>query len=207
MAQTPWKFAQTATGWTNGGNIAADDGALVQPGLLGAGVFSAILNAYNFGFTTSDIPTGSTIQGVEFRVKWRRTANGSPVGVQYAMLRLSWGGNDGNNKAASVPAITNLPTSFTLGGAADTWGATVLTLIPDGENEVRSTNFGFTFRVFNADAKYSVELGIDCIEMRVTFTPPATTTTTSTTTTSTTTTPNPTPSAPQGRLRTLLGVG
>lgn len=172
MSQTAWKFAQSGANWTNSNNIAADDDAYATVA-LGAGAYSSPFIAKNFGFTTSDVPNGATIDGIEFRVRWKRLY-GYAVGVHYASMRLSWGGSDGDSKAAQVTAISNSETSFVLGGVSDKWNVSVLSTA-DGDDEVRSAEFGLFFRIYNADAKYSLEVGIDSVECRVsyTFTPPA----------------------------------
>ena len=184
MPTTAWKFAGTASGWTNSGNVSAQDDAMATVS-LSAGQYTGYLIAKNFGFTTADVPSGSTINGLEFRIRWKRTY-GYSFATTMASVRFSWGGSDGN-KAASFPAITNSFNQFVIGGVADTWGVTTLS-DPGGDAEVRHSEFGLITRGYNADGKYSFEGGIDSIEMRVTYTAPATTTTTTTTTTSTTTT-------------------
>lgn len=165
MATTSWKFAQTGANWTNSGNIVANDNVFATT-VLGAGASSPILIARNFGFTTADVPSGVLITGLEFRVNWRRLS-GYATTVTNAAIRFSWGGSDGDNKAASVPAISNTKTQFTLGSTTDGWNATSLTLAGQ-DTEVRSAEFGMTFRIRNDDAKYSLEVGVDSVEMRVT---------------------------------------
>lgn len=170
MATSAWKVAGTGSGWTNSGNISANDDSFATTS-MGAGASSPILTAKNFGFTTADVPSGSLITGLEFRVNWRRLS-GYGIAVNIATIRFSWGGSDGDDKDTTVPAISNTKTSFVLGSTTDTWNASSLSA-PGQDTEVRSAEFGLSFRVMNTDAKYSADVGVDSVEMRVTFTPPA----------------------------------
>lgn len=76
MAVTDWKFPGTAANVNNGGyypwsnvdNIKADDSNTAICCTNGTADKNPTdyLTATNFGFTSSDIPTGATINGIEF---------------------------------------------------------------------------------------------------------------------------------------------
>lgn len=166
MPSTPWKFAQTATGFVNPGNISANDDVMATVGSLDAGWYSNYLIAKNFGFTTTDVPSGATITGLEFRIRWKHVSRPTFY-ISMASVRFSWGGSDGN-KSASFPPITNVFNQFVIGGTADLWGAGTL-MAAGADAEVRHAEFGLILRGYNSDPKYSFEGGFDGIEMRVTY--------------------------------------
>lgn len=78
MAVTDYKFAGTAanadrtscndsTGWVNPNNAKADDTNYANDGPA-KNAFGRWLRLTNYGFSSSDIPDGATINGIEFVV-------------------------------------------------------------------------------------------------------------------------------------------
>ena len=164
MATTSWKFCRRAAGgWSGTNNITAED-AVNADWAMGAGNATAVLVGDDFGFTDEDIPVGSTITGIEARIKVSRWPY--VVAVQRFSLRKVVSTNVGDNKAGSFPTIAQSLTKYTLGGAADLWGTTW------SEADVKAAGFGVAFQVSNPDGKYSTTCYVDCIEARIHFTPP-----------------------------------
>jgi hypothetical protein len=84
MAQTAAKYAGTVaedasagtTAWSNPTNAqGSNDSTVATAASAAGGVFTRRLKATNFGFTASDIPTGSTINGFIIRTRVRGGTN------------------------------------------------------------------------------------------------------------------------------------
>jgi hypothetical protein len=176
VATTPWKGAGTAltyaqggdTGsWSNVGNIAASDDSFASSGNLVGGQVSETLRASNFGFSTADIPSGSTINGIEIRIE-RRT--GGP-GVRDSLLKLALisagtaADQVGNNKANTGSDWPTVDTQATYGGAADVWGTSLT------DANLRSTNFAVDLITIVPGGTPRNCL-VDFIEARITYTAP-----------------------------------
>jgi hypothetical protein len=83
MADTGYKFptgdsASTGT-WTNATNVQANDSAVAVCKISTKSISSFRVQT-NYGFTTSVIPDGSTINTVNLQVKWRVTTTGG-IGI------------------------------------------------------------------------------------------------------------------------------
>jgi len=169
MAVTDWKFCRRATGgWTNTNNILTENGALASfevPGYLYGSPYTPILVGDDFGFADADIPAGSTILGIECRIKAQHQA-GTALAVHLAYLRKVVGSNVGDNKATSLTLSATLAKS-TAGGSGDLWGTTWSVA------EVKDAGFGFAYQARNDYDEYASFCYVDCIEARVHFTPPA----------------------------------
>lgn len=168
MAVTDWKLPGTAVGagWTNPNNIKVVDANYAVKS-VGAGGYSGVIRGENFGFTTSDIPAGSTIDGIEARGVIAQT--GPADSESYSLYGQKVGGvNVGSNKASSwnFPSNTSVVTR-TAGGATDTWG-----INPTAAEAIASTfAVAWEFRIPNA--KIGGVGYIGSIELRFHFTPPA----------------------------------
>lgn len=100
------------------------------------------VTAYNFGFTTTDVPDGVTIDGVLVTLNWSGQAagNGSLANVSLFYQNAAYG------LVKSPGALNYLPvgsagTDVTQGGNTDTWGATLTPAV------IRDTSFGFGVQV------------------------------------------------------------
>jgi hypothetical protein len=165
MATTDWKLPQSgalSSGWLLPANITAKDDVSANSN-VGAGGSSGVLIASNFGFTDADIPAGATIDGIEVRVRLRKS--GPMWATTLLVLRKVNGVNVGSNKAASITATTNNLYSEPVAGAADDLWTTTWT-----DAEIKATSFQVAFQSYNTDAKYSSSLNVDSIECRVTYT-------------------------------------
>jgi len=106
-----------------------------------------------FGFTTSDVPSGATIDGIEVRYETASAFSGD-LDVQLHEGAVALG-----TAKTDSPATA---TVHTLGGAADVWGTTLT------DTQVRASDFGI---VADASAASSTTIEIDYFEVRVHYTP------------------------------------
>lgn len=164
MAVTDWKTPSTIVSdgdgsytWSNPGNAASDDNNYASVVISGSGS-SDHLKATNFGFSTSDVPSGSNIDGVE--VRYRRYASAA-TRVTESSVRLAIGSTiGGDSKSNSTFWATSEEESDTKGGSADLWGNSI------SDSDVRSTGFGVGIAATKVLAA-SRTAYIDVIEMRV----------------------------------------
>jgi len=151
MAVTNWKGAGTAAtvdrdgknSWAYVNNVKADDAndTHVTPGKL---TYSDWLRLTNFGFSTSDIPEGSSIDGVEVGINRCDTAYDALVRDSALYLRKT-SGQVGDNKASATIWPEDIPAYAYYGGAADTWNANL------GESDIRNSNFGIDLSGYKGD--------------------------------------------------------
>lgn len=151
MAVTEYKFPGTAANVANGGymvwydvdNIKADDDAtaIVKTGSNADKNQTDYLTATNFGFTSTDIPSGATINGIEFVIN--RAGSEADSQYDYQLYMLKAGTQHGDNLASATYWPTSL-TDATYGGATSllggTWAQTDI---------VGVTTFGFQLAIKN----------------------------------------------------------
>lgn len=172
MAVTAYKYPGTAANvsggymtWMTVDNIKADDtssAACCTDGKANKNP-TDYLTATNFGFTSSDIPTGSTINGIEFVINRHGSEADSQYDYQLYMLKA--GTQHGDNLASA----TKWPTSFTdatYGGATSllggTWAQTDI---------VGVSNFGFQIAIKSAIASDAGEWTyVEHVKLRVYYT-------------------------------------
>jgi hypothetical protein len=118
----------------------------------------------NYGFTSGDIPAGSTIDGIEVKIRCRGAVTaGHLIYDGYIYLRKT-SGQVGSNKASGT-GWPNTFTDKTYGGATDKWGATL------SQSDIVSTDFGIDLLAY--DLAYTPGNGIpyvDLISIRVYYT-------------------------------------
>ena len=123
--------------------------------------YSDWLRVTKFGFSTSDIPSGATIQGIEAKIERKAYLDD---GIEDSALYLrKTSGQTGSNKASA----TNWPTTEaeqTYGGAADMWGTTLV------DTEIRSDDFGLDLSILELGIGDSTVGSVDCISIRVHYT-------------------------------------
>jgi hypothetical protein len=119
MAVTNYKYPGTASGWTDNNNIKADDNSVAYAITPDSKTNTAALLASNFGFTSSDIPSGSTINGIEFIIEKKGDAVNETYDIN-VYLKLN-GSNVSSNLASAVKWATSLTTT-TYGGSSDLCG-------------------------------------------------------------------------------------
>jgi hypothetical protein len=173
MAVTEYKYPGTAANVNNGGytswsdvnNIKADDSASAFICTSGQADKNPTdyLTATNFGFTSTDIPSGATINGIEFVINRQGSEADSQYDYQLYMLKA--GTQHGDNLASA----TKWPTSFTdatYGGATSllggTWAQTDI---------VGVTTFGFQLAIKNHIASDVGEVtSVEHVKLRVYYT-------------------------------------
>lgn len=112
----------------------------------------------SFGFSSSDIPAGATIVGVE--VQFARYLQASGLSDSGIYLRKN-DSNIGNNKASADLWETTLTTK-TYGGSTDLWGATIT------RDDILNSTFGFQVTTTQATAEYTAY--VDGVKMKVYYT-------------------------------------
>jgi hypothetical protein len=141
----------TGTTWSNPGNITADDNTeATLPSGFGA---SQQLVATSFGFSVS----ASSIDGIEVTVGARYTA--STIQAITAQLRNASGTLVGSTKSVSVSSGTE--TTYTLGGSADTWSASLT------QTDINDADFGVEISVSGVN---TYAIAIDWVKIDVTYT-------------------------------------
>ncbi len=110
---------------TNPTNAFVDDGLYAVDTNSGSGTSTSCTSTqkdkhrfYNYGFS---LPGGASIQGIEVRVNGRvDSTSGSPK----VCVQLSWDGGTTWTAAKTTGTLATAEASYTVGGAADTWGRT-----------------------------------------------------------------------------------
>ena len=172
MAVTSYKNASVSssednglsTDWVNTSNAeGADDASYSTASPAKNGGVSDWLRLTGFGFTAGDIPSGSTIDGIELSIgKFHENGNCLDNGI---FLRKT-SGQVGDDKSKG----TNWPTSdgdSDYGGGADTWNASL------AQGDIVSADFGIDISCTNIDATGVKTSSVDYVQIRITYTPPA----------------------------------
>lgn len=173
MAVTTYKYPGTvasetisggsSTDWTGLTNIAADDGSEATWGESTAGPDqSPYLKGTNFGFTGSDIPSGSTIDGIE--VEYERREGGVTDNVSTNRLRAIKGGSISTSNVSTMNTTEwdNAVELITEGGATNLWGETWT------QSDVVATDFGIALAVDGAGT--TPDAFVDFIRCRIHYT-------------------------------------
>ncbi len=168
MAVTAWKTASTVAtvsnggvDWTNPSNIGSSNNAYAVAASIPSFGNSYDLRATNFGFTSSDIPPGSTIDGVEAELE-AKASNSTNVYMPVA-LRNATGAT--SQRAPPSGSLSTSDATYTLGGAADLWGGGL------SQAQVVSSAFGINTQA-NCDGGGPVTVSVDFVRLRVYYTPP-----------------------------------
>lgn len=121
-----------------------------------------------FGFTTSDIPAGSTIVGIEVSVELKQTAGTASDGVPVRkFLKMIIGGAEAGTQKTADGHLPTSDTVQTSGGSSDVWG----TSITAAQAIASDTGVAFAFQ----DADYlSTTVSVDDVQIRFHYNPPAT---------------------------------
>jgi hypothetical protein len=99
-------------------------------------VTSHYLRCDHFGFTTSDLPSGSTVLGIEAGVTAGLGAAGNPLAVGLHWLLVVGGAIGGNDHASNL--VGQVPPAVAVAGAGnDLWGLVI------NAGNCRQTDFGF----------------------------------------------------------------
>lgn len=138
-ATTSQKTAGTcdedASSWTSETNAQGSDNTTYasHPGTSGTGT----LRCYNFGFTSGDIPEGSTINGITVDFGGYGDGNNGPRRQVTLVPQSSSLSADCTSGAGKTQDFTVSDANYQLGGAADLWSCSDIT-----QAVVTGTNFG-----------------------------------------------------------------
>lgn len=174
MAQTSWKTCGTAatvdetgdlsTVWANPTNAqgAADSTAATQTygGTFPFGTPN-YLKCTNFGFTSSDVPSGATINGIEF--KFTKKADTASVAIDNQVQTYKGGTVGGTNLADTSTFWSTTFTAVTYGSSSELWGRTW------SDTDVTASTFGVGIVSYKS-GKSAVVNSVDCVECRITYT-------------------------------------
>ena len=159
----------TPGSWTGLSNIFVDDGLVATtPAHINRGpVYRVVIQGYANSSIIQAIPAGSSIVGIQFRVKW----SGSAVNTYKDTLVSLVSGTIGTpsfrqwqaNLAQGINVGTAL-TSYTYGGPSNTWGEQISLA------QLQDATFGIVFQPSKVNTT-STTFSVDCIVMQVTYVP------------------------------------
>lgn len=112
---------------------------------------------YNYGFA---VPSGASVHGITVRLDARAD---STSGAPQMCVQLSWNGGTNWSNAKTVN-LTATMASYTLGGAADTWG--------HGWTASELSDANFRVRVMNVSSNNGRDFYLDWAPAEAVFTPP-----------------------------------
>jgi hypothetical protein len=151
--------------WVNQNNILVQDGA-VATCTRGSGATTAYIRGTGFDF--SAIPEGSTILGVQVRMRVSAGLVNSFKDFDVRLTSAAFpGGVGATNKAQGVP-ITAALVDYTYGGTNDQWGETALT-----DAVIRDPTFGFQARWIRFLGAGAQTVNVDAFAIQVTYVPPS----------------------------------
>jgi parallel beta-helix repeat protein len=148
-----WTSPSNATGNTTSTSAFID--------INGNGYVSSNLQLTNFGFTTADVPSGSTINGVTVEVELLM----EDTGVRENLVQLTKNGSTGvgdNNSTASSYTSKQI---VTYGGTLDNWSASLTAA------DVVSSNFGVLLNYQRNGGGPKVQVDVYRVRMTIEYTP------------------------------------
>ena len=176
MAVTGWKSPSTASSQTRSGsadvwatptNVFTSNNAYAETD-LGDDEYSDWLRITNFGFTTGDIPSGATIDGIEVQYE----CVGEDTQIKDSQLFAYRSGQVGTSQH-STSAWGTTENTQTRGGSTNLWGATWA-----DTDIVGNANFGFELSALKDGTAGTGRFArVDHFEVRVHYTAGATTVT------------------------------
>lgn len=145
--------------WTNITNAQGTADATYATCAMVIGDTSNFAKLTNYGFTSSDVPAGATINGI--RVNITNHANNAS-GVTPTTVEIVKGGTvqTTQNKGTSV-ALPTTDTTTTYGATNDLWGVTW------AQTDITSSGFGMTVQYTSAGTR---TVSLDCATIDVTYT-------------------------------------
>lgn len=145
--------------WGTPENAGASDDLYANASAGASPNHTDFLRITNFGFTASDIPSGSLINGIEVSIERAETNTGS--GNDRTIILRKTSGQIGDNKATATtwPSTDN---TANYGGATDTWNAGLL------DSDIVSADFGIDISANRASG--SVSFRVDYVSIAVTYT-------------------------------------
>ena len=157
-ATTATKYGGTATqsgsGWSN---LTSAQGSTSGTYATYSGTTQSYLRLTNYGFTTTDIPTGSTINGITVNVRGRNSQGSQTMNV--ALTK-----NGTTALGSKTFTISSSYADNTQGSTSDLWGQTWAV------SDLTASTFGVMLRDSNTTASGTFE--IDYITVTITYTAP-----------------------------------
>lgn len=162
-----WDHDSDGTGsttWTNPSNGTADDNNDVTRFYNNAVPIGTVglLQALDFGFTTSDIPSSSTIDGIELACE-SLVVSGTFTFKDNLIQMVVGGALAGTNQSTGLLIVptTSTRTVYTIGGATNLLGTTIT------DSQARNSTTGWALDMVSVGAVMgSGTIGIDYMKMR-----------------------------------------
>ncbi len=149
---------------TSAASMLADDGAFAVDTNSGTGTATTCNSTAkdrhvlsNFGF---NVPTGSTIQGVEVKLNSKVD---NTTGAPKFCVELSWNGGTSWTTAVSSATLSTAETTYMLGGVTNTWGRTWT------NTDFNDANF--RVRLTMVASNTSRDFSLDWVGVQVRYTP------------------------------------
>jgi len=112
-----------------------------------------VYSSYNF-----NLPSGATVLGIEVKLEGKVD---STSGIPKFCVMLSWDGGASWSSAQTTTTLSKTDTTYTLGGAANTWGRTW------GYGEF--TNANFLVRIIPIASSTVRDFSLDWVAVQVTY--------------------------------------
>jgi hypothetical protein len=164
VASTGW-LNPTANAVDTGGDNNGFEGNPTNAYTDGSGAANNINGADDrqryFGYNTSSIPSGSTINGIEVRLDWWLDSTSSSNNISAA---LSWNGGTSWSNAMQTSTEPTVEATSVLGSSSDTWGHSWNT------NELASGNY--TVRLTCNSGDGNRDFYLDWVPVRISYTLP-----------------------------------
>jgi hypothetical protein len=143
-------------------NAHADDGLYAVDNNSGTGTSTSCTNNKKDRHLYRDynIALTGAVQGIEVRLDAKAD---STSGAPKICVQLSWNGGASWTAAKSTTTLTTAEATYTLGGAADTWGRAWTA------TELNNTNF--RVRVIDVASSTARDFSLDWVAVRVTYQP------------------------------------
>ena len=173
---TDWKTPGTAANvdrdakhpWSNPDNAKTDNDTYADCHVT-KDSYGDWLRLTNFGFTTSDVPVGSIIDGIEVKIQ-RYAQTAVDISDSALYLRNAADSQTGDNKASAVKWASS-EEEVTRGALGDDWNASLV------DTDVIHINFGVDLSAANSNQSSDIYAYIDVISIRIHYTTTATVTT------------------------------
>lgn len=171
MSVTSYKFAGTAANvdrdskaeWTNPDYAKADDTNYTVC-VVNKDTYGDWLRLTNFGFSTSDIPSGSTINGIEIAIM-KSTSYAGQSYIKDSALYLYNDGAVGSNLASAVAwSYKDVMAEVTYGGATNMCGTSLT------QADIVANTFGIQLSALNIETSSNQNANVDYIKIRVYYT-------------------------------------
>ena len=171
MPITAYKYASAVSdiptgdvAWSNPSYAEAEDGVYALADVPKT-KFSDGIRLTSYGFTSSDIPAGATILGIELSML-KYYSGATNMGYENNLQLRKTSGSVGDNKASGSYWPPS-PTVFVYGGSRDGWNANLL------QSDIVSSDFGLDFSLKNDSGSkngHNIQFWVDYLKIRVYYT-------------------------------------